>query len=104
MNGSTNKTAIAEVQTMGTRAKPSAGLVIATREAAGWTKATAARELHITWRAYQRYETGERHMSRPVFELMKIRAREWLVDHHPGHRIIKRRFDTTGREIWLNES
>lgn len=58
------------------------GNLRALREKFGWTQAEAACLVHVTTRAWQWWESGERQMPEGLFELLLIKA-----DLHPNFKI-----------------
>ncbi len=55
--------------------------VRAARSAAGMTQTEAAETVHMSMRAWQQWEGGERTMPQGLFELFMIKTGQWPVDN-----------------------
>ncbi|HEY0660830.1 MAG TPA: helix-turn-helix domain-containing protein [Lysobacter sp.] len=62
------------------KSAPTPEEVRAGRSAAGMTQTEAAETVHVSMRAWQQWEGGERTMPPGLFELFMIKTGHWPVD------------------------
>ena len=60
--------------------------LLALRHAHGLTQQTMADLASVTVRAYQRWEHGERHISKTAWALLQVRIAALLVNHEDSQR------------------
>ena len=62
------------------KSAPTPEEVRAARSAARMTQTEAAETVHMSMRAWQQWESGERTMPQGLFELFMIKTAQWPVD------------------------